>query len=267
MHARLRQTWIACSIAAAIAISPAAAAADTTSTPAYALDVGLDVPIVLVGGGVASSFFFVGESRKVACGLACERHRVNAFDRWAAGRYSVGWSRVGDVATAATLLFPPLVLFLDEGWRDGANDALVVAEAVLLTSALQVPLSYAVARPRPRVYSDEAPVEERTNADAARSFFSGHVADTMAATVAATCALRRIGRPRLAALVLGAGIAGSSLVGAARVLSGGHFPSDVLAGGAVGVGVGLLVPYLHTSRVSLAPMAGATHGVSLTGAW
>jgi membrane-associated phospholipid phosphatase len=247
---------------------PATAAAQTQTDPAYRLETALDVPIVLGGAALASSYFFLDEAPGVACGLTCDRSRVNAFDRWAAGRYSVAWSRVGDVATAATLLFPPLVLVLDEGWKNGLNDSVVVAESALLTSALQVTLSYAVARPRPRVYSDAAPLEDRTDANAARSFFSGHVANTVAATVTATVALHRVGRSTLGWLVLGGGLAGSSLVGISRVLSGGHFPSDVLVGGAIGTGLGLLVPYLHASRAAVSPFtAENAKGMLVSGAW
>jgi len=128
-----------------------------------------------------------------------------------------------------------------------------------------VPVSYAVGRPRPRVYGDEAPLSERTDPNAARSFFSGHAGNCLATTIVATTALHRIGRPRLAWAVLAVGLAGSALVGVSRVAAGGHFPSDVFVGYAVGAGVGIAVPALHGLSVRASPLAFPGAGLSLSG--
>lgn len=252
----------------AVLVGPRAACADEMGPPrsAYSLRADVDLPIVFVGGGLAAGIFFLDETPGVSCGVTCSRASVNAFDRWAAGRYDVAWGNVGDIATAATISFAPVVVLLHEGFGKGFADAFVVAEAALLTSALQVPLSYAVSRPRPRAYAAEAPYEERTDANAARSFFSGHVADAVAVTVAATRVFHRLGKPTIGWIVFGAGMTGSSIVAAGRILSGGHFPSDVLAGAAIGAGVGLFVPWLHERRVDVAPLGGAdAGGLSLSG--
>lgn len=232
---------------------------------AYRLEAQKDVPIVLVSAAVTSGFLFLDEVPARACVTDCDRSHVNPFDRWAAGRYSEGWARVGDVATAATILFGPLVLVLDEGVRHGLNDSVVVAEAVLASSALQVAMSYAVPRARPRVYGTEAPLADRNDANAGRSFFSGHTADTVSSVVATTLTLHRLGRKRLGWLVLGAGVTGTALVGSARVLSGGHFPSDVLIGAMAGAGMGILLPSLHGAPVTVAPMGSS--GLVLNGTW
>ena len=216
--------------------------------PAYKLETKVDLPLLLIAGGVTASFFILDEAPGVACGLQCDRSKVNAFDRWAAGRYDEGWGHVGDIATAATIAFGPALLLIDRGIVNGSQDTLVVMESGLLSAALQVTMSYAIARPRPRSYAAEAPAEERTDANAARSFFSGHIAFAVATTVATARAYATLGKPVTSGIVLGAGLAGSTLVGVGRVLSGGHFPSDVLVGAAVGAGFGILVPALHTAN-------------------
>lgn len=238
-------------------------AAAQEAQPAHELRLELDLPIVLLGGAAASSFFFLSEAPGVACAPSCDKSKINALDRGAAGLYDPSWSTVGDIATASTIAAPLLVIVLDEGLLNGLNDDLVVAEAALLTSAMQVALSYAVARPRPRVYSTEAPVEDRTDANAARSFFSGHVANTVATSVATLRTFQRLGKPGLGWLMLGAGLAGSSLVGVSRVASGAHFPSDVLVGAAVGVGAGLAIPAMHASNARVVPVGGADYGALL----
>jgi len=215
---------------------------------------------VLIAGASASSFFFLNEAPGVACAPRCDRSHVNAFDRPAAGLYHPQWSTPGDVATAATLLLPATVIVIDEGLADGLNDDLVVAESALVSSGLQTMLSYAVARPRPRVYSDDAPLASRSNANAARSFFSGHVANTVATSVVALRTYQRLHRPALGWTLLGVGLAGSGFVGFARIASGAHFPSDVAVGAAVGVGMGLALPALHDTPLRMAPYASREGG-------
>lgn len=222
--------------------------------PAYELDLELDLSLGLVGAGAASGFLFLDDAgRGPACAPVCPKSQVNAFDRPAAGLYDEGWASVGDIGVFTTMAFTPLVIFLDEGLSNGLNDNVVVVEAALISAALQVSLSYAIERPRPRVYSDEAPLSERNDANAARSFYSGHVAETMAVTVAGMRTFQRLGKPATAWAVLGAGVAGTGFVGISRVLSGGHFPSDVIAGAAVGTGVGLALPALHDEPVRVLP--------------
>jgi membrane-associated phospholipid phosphatase len=247
---------------------PARAAGDDDAPAAFRLSVDLDVPIVLVGGALASSYFLMSETAPPPCTPRCDPSRVNALDRPAAGLYSTRWQVVGDVATASTLVIVPLALFAGERAGHALEDVLVVAEAALITSAVQVPVSYAVARPRPRVYGDSAPLDERNDANAGRSFFSGHVANCVAATVATSRALRRLHRPALAWAALGVGLAGSALVGVGRVGAGSHFPSDVLVGAAVGTGVGIAIPALHETAVRVAPAASAgSAGLTLTGTY
>jgi membrane-associated phospholipid phosphatase len=233
--------------------------------PAYELSVPLDVPILLISGGLAASYLVLNEGAPPYCAPLCDRSNVNAFDRWAAGHYSTTWQAVGDVTTGLTLALVPLSLLLGEKWRPALNDAVVLAEAALVTSAIQVTTSYAVGRPRPRVYDDEAPLDQRNNANAARSFFSGHVANGVAITLVTFEALARLRHRKLSITVLVAGLAGSALIGVARVGAGGHFPSDVVAGAAVGAGVGIALPAMHASGVRVVPLAlGDARGLALT---
>jgi membrane-associated phospholipid phosphatase len=255
---------------AAFALLTAAAAParadDEPSGPAFRLSWDVDATALLLSGSIASSFFVMSESDAPACAPRCDRSSVNRFDRWAAGRYSPAWGTAGDIATASVIAIAPLALVLSEGVGDGLNDSLVVAEAALAASALQVSLSYAVGRPRPRVYGDDAPVDKRDDANAGRSFFSGHVANCVAATVAAARALDRTHRPALAWALLAAGLSGSAFVGVARVGAGSHFPSDVVAGAAAGAGLGLLLPALHGRPVSIMPFTDASRvGASFVG--
>jgi membrane-associated phospholipid phosphatase len=246
----------------------AASAQELPRSPAYQLKLDLDLPIVLVAVGMTSSFFFLPEAQGVTCAPRCDRSHINVFDRGSAGNYDPSWTTVGDIATGATLAAPALVIVLYEGVANGLNDDLVVAESALVTSALQVSLSYAVARPRPRAYSDRAPEEERTDANAARSFFSGHTANGVATSVAALRTFQRLGKPAIGWTMFVVGLAGSSVIGVARIESGAHFPSDVLIGAAIGAGFGLALPALHASSLRLVPFGDTERqGLLLSGAF
>ena len=243
------------------------AAADLAASPgpAYPLSWQLDLPILLISGGLAASYLVLDEQAPPFCAPVCDRAHANAFDRRAAGNYNTTWQTVGDVTTGVTLVALPLSLFVGESWRPALSDLVVVSEALLTSSAIQVITSYAVNRPRPRVYGETAPLDQRTDANAARSFFSGHVANGMAATFATVEALSRLRHPTLALVTLIVGVTGTALIGVARVGAGGHFPSDVLIGAAVGSGVGIAIPALHGVGMRVAPLTGnEAHGLSLT---
>lgn len=253
-----------------VAPPPPSYAASSRPKPAYRLSWELDVPIFLIGAAATSGFLFLDESGSgPACVPNCDRSKINALDRPSAGNYSTAWGQVGDIATAATVALPPLVVLLAEGIGDksfwnGVQDEVVIAESALMISALQVSLSYAIARPRPRVYNNGAPLDERNDSNAARSFFSGHTANAMAVTVASARTLQKLGRPGLALVTLIGGVAGSAVVGTGRVMSGGHFPTDVIFGGLAGAGVGIAMPALHDTNLRVVPMGSADGGGGVT---
>ncbi len=66
-------------------------------------------------------------------------------------------------------------------------------------------------------------------------------------------------------IVLGVGGAIASFVATARVLGGMHFITDVVGGSVVGISLGLIVPSLHASPVTIVPVAGdGQRGIALS---
>ena len=117
-------------VAGGLALPRPAAAQEYVTGTAYRLRLDLDLPIVLVGGAVASSFFFMDEAPGVACMTECDRSRLNAIDRPAAGNYDPQWSKVGNIATAATMLAPIVVLTVDRGFGRGLMQKMKLDDAV-----------------------------------------------------------------------------------------------------------------------------------------
>lgn len=127
------------------------------------------------------------------------------------------------------------------GWAAGAG---VVVAATELTKRVAL-------RPRPYTWSDAWPeaygAHERADAD--HSFWSGHTAGTaynLGYLAASWHAWGPRGPGRVPGVVAAYGLAaaGTALVGVARVEAGKHHVSDVLVGGLVGAGVGVVVPWL-----------------------
>jgi len=123
------------------------------------------------------------------------------------------------------------------------GDAVVLATAVSWTAAATQWLKLVVHRERPALYRSGA-VAAAADPGNRQSFPSGHTSFAFAAATAyATLAARqRLPHARRNSVLLYAGATG---VGVLRIAGGKHFPTDVLAGAALGAGVGWITAKLH----------------------
>lgn len=237
---------------------------DNAQEPVYKLSLAQDAAAVVLGGVVAASWLLGDEFGSAYCAPLCEKAAVNAMDRFAAGNYHQTWARVSDATLITSLVSGLLVVGLDDGFPAALTDGLVVAESVILANAAIVLLNLATRRPRPYLYSEDTPLHKRERGYAAFSFPSGHVGATAAVT-SAVFGWMHLRHPRSPWkwVLLGTGTVATGLVAAGRVLSGRHFLTDVVAGAAIGAGMGILVPALHQRNATLAPMV-STSGIGLS---
>ena len=237
--------------------------------PAYQITPAIDLPVIALGAAIAAAWYLREQTPRAYCAPLCDDNNLPFLDEPVAGRWAPGWSTSSDVAAlsivggsiAAHLLYEPSV-------SAALNDSVVLLQVWTTTSALQLLTATGVRRPRPYMYGTRASEQQRTTGHASLSFFSGHTANAFATVLAtySTLSRLRVAAPhRFAALGLGLGIA--SFVGAGRIISGNHFPTDVIAGAIVGSGLGILIPRLHDSPVRIIPGPNAGIGIAVRTDW
>ena len=226
--------------------------------PAYQLKWQYDVPLVVLAGIVGIGRSIRSYGAPAYCAVSgCDPNGLNALDRHYAGQYQPQWNQRGDLiiwglegASLATLL-------LDEGLKNGLSDVVVVAESTIVSSVAAGIVSPMAGRPRPLVYGTTAPASVRENGTSGLSFFSGHAATAFGAAVSTFVTVHRLHPDDFwPYYVLLGGVAIASVEGYTRVLSGSHFPTDVIAGAAAGTMIGILIPAMHASlhHVALQPV-------------
>jgi membrane-associated phospholipid phosphatase len=216
--------------------------------PAYQLRLDVDLP-VMVGAAAATIPWFL-DLGPAWCAPQCDSSRLDALDRPFAGRYHPGWTTAGTLTVAGLALAAPATLLGHERFGLAANDTVVIAEAGLTSIGVAALFETGVRRPRPFMYGTAAPLSDRESTYGSLSFFSGHTAVAFSISVASYVTLSRL-HSRWRYVALGAGLATSTFVGVSRVLAGDHFPTDVIAGAAIGACIGWLVPSLHSRHVQL----------------
>jgi len=183
--------------------------------------------------------------------LAIDRGAIRQTPSGTAGTLS----NIGLYSAMGYALFDTVL----DGFREGRSaalvDAIMYTEAFLVTQGLTNVAKVAFRRPRPKAYIEreaylraggDPATYDNSVLDSSLSFVSGHASQTAALASAATyIAFSRSPRTPRPWLTLAAGLAVTSFVGYNRVRAGAHFPTDVIAGAAVGAGVGALVVHLH----------------------
>jgi PAP2 superfamily len=189
------------------------------------------------------------------------------FDRWA--RRQLVWKDtkaatlygnllIVAVPVAATLTLGLMAHADDAGFREGAEDVLMMTEAVAISLTLMQVAKFTVVRTRPDAWAGSG----STTANSRMSFFAGHASTPFAIAAAGTQLLRMRGRSgwKWFAAV---SFVGAAATGMFRVSSDNHWMTDVIAGAAIGTAVGFSVPLLvlhpageRSAGVTLVPAPG-----------
>jgi membrane-associated phospholipid phosphatase len=171
---------------------------------------------------------------------------INALDRGATGNYSLRAHEASNVLWLSAMAAPVFFLAGKAPRSHFGTVALLWGETLLTASSLTLLTKYAARRTRPFVYNPDVPIDKKQTANARGSFFSGHTSLSAAGTFfAARVFSDYYPDSPWKPVVWGAAAAIPAATGYFRVKGGRHFPTDVLAGYAVGALAGIFVPQLH----------------------
>jgi membrane-associated phospholipid phosphatase len=258
-------------IAKTAALTPIVPNPGNPTKPAYQLYAEIDPPIVATG-----LVFMLGRRVRittVSCGApdpadpVCPTTGLNSIDKTTAGYYSKNWSTYSDIGLYSLYAGTAGILLVDEGPLNALNDAVVVGEATLSSTAVASIMTLAAGRPRPLTYSNKAPLSVRKSPDADLSFISSHTSMSFSIVTSLFITEHRLhptsNKPYY---LLGGGMAIASFVALARVESGYHFITDVIGGAVVGTSIGVLVSSVHSSPVHVVPVVNHDAAGNLSGA-
>jgi hypothetical protein len=198
------------------------------------------------------------------------KDRLPFFDRGNAGYYSEQDEKNSYFLFDAMYVYPvALMLFNKKEKSKFGQLFLLYVETVGITGSMYTLTAGLVHRSRPLVYGTKAPLDERLNKGAQRSFYGGHVA-TAAALSFFTAKVFQDFNPKSKAVpyLWAAAYTLPALMAYNRYISGKHFLSDCVLSYAIGAATGYLVPQLHKNHklknVSLTPTIGSdSKGLSL----
>lgn len=220
----------------------------------YRLDLGRDLALSAGGVGLLTTDLVLEQvvfdrSDEVAESYLSsgpwDKDDVNAFDRPFVFSYGKTLKNASEVTLVSSIALPVGLLF-GEQKSEWGKLALMYAETMLWAYGAKELGKNLVDRGRPYLYKDGAPSDHLKDGDWECSFPSGHSTMAFAAASFATTtyfAYHPESAWKWAVAGASFGLAGTTAL--LRVASGNHFPSDVLAGAAIGTLIGWLVPSLH----------------------
>jgi membrane-associated phospholipid phosphatase len=214
----------------------------------YTLKKPLDFTISGIGLLHATANFVVKPSSS-ALQMMPPNPKLPPPDRWFDYTYRPKIARGSDITAATTVALPIAVLLAGNIQSNKVVPVIVAAEAMWMTWNLTESVKHLVKRNRPLVYAANTPDEIRFTRDARLSFPSGHTSMVFCMATAFHLALKQYNIPLAerrwlsgSAWMLAAGTAGM------RVIAGKHYPSDILAGAALGFGTAYLMHHIHAPR-------------------
>ncbi len=182
--------------------------------------------------------------------------------------FSAAAARLSD-QLLVTSFSMPLVFEFSHGFDvTSANATLVHAQTQSLNSLLALTAKLAVRRPRPYTHSRDPRIQQfarDVGPDASMSFFSGHSSAAFSSATAGSILYSSRTELKWSRYTLwGLSHTVAGFTAQLRMCSGRHYRTDIWTGSVVGVGIGVLVPWLngidlsrvHDAEVVLAASAG-----------
>ncbi len=179
-----------------------------------------------------------------------EYEQIIEFDRLGSTFNRGNSAKLSDYGLNTGVAIPALLLLSKNSRREFGKICILYVETVAITGGLTNMSKAGFARPRPYVYDAEWMPDRPLESGDRASFTSGHTS----LSAAGCFFFARVyadyhPESRLRPYVWGVAATIPAVTGFLRIRAGRHFPTDVIAGYALGASVGYLVPMLHKKGV------------------
>ena len=176
-----------------------------------------------------------------------DKNSVFRFDRNAINNFSLSAKRNSDHFKNG-IWAVPFTLLLSKQGRDNTKEILMMyAEVVSLNAGLTQITKRSLGRNRPFTYNANVNLDIKLEADARRSFFSGHVSHVAGLSYFTAAVFSDLyPDSNFKYLVWAGAITTPAITGYLRAKAGSHFPTDLIMGYGVGALVGYFIPKFHT---------------------
>jgi membrane-associated phospholipid phosphatase len=187
---------------------------------------------------------------------ALNRKSINKLDRNATRNKSAYAEKISNYSTISSIALPILLLGTKNTRKDIFKLLVLGIEIGAITRGTTSITKNLTNRARPYTYNNQFSYEDRTDESSKLSFFSGHTSASAAYSFFFAKVITdyhpnmktgyKIGVWSIAALL-------PASTAHHRVKAGNHYPTDVIAGYAVGALIGWLVPELHKRKEGSKP--------------
>lgn len=238
----------------------------------YTLDVPRDVPLVAVGGAAAGVSLYLNAVKRPPGRwetLALRKSELNPFDRPAVGNRLAGARTASDVLAITAAVIPLGVCIPYLAYKEPMKALTIFtmyAEAMIINIGTNGILKGLVERKRPFLYVSNFMKRAPRDRDSAESFYSQHTSVAFCSAVFLIKVLFDTGEGWYNYVSLAGGLTLAGVTAYLRFAAGLHFPTDLIAGAAIGGLIGYIVPLIHTIRsgnVSLSVQAGEFNALSV----
>ena len=222
-----------------------------------------------VGAGILGLGYFLelNADKLTEEGLtALDKASVKRFDRGAIGNYSTSSQKISDIMLFTCIALPVTTFITQKGKIETKTVPIMVFEAYTINGGITSTMKALFKRYRPYTYNSNLTVQQRVTRSARESFPSGHVSNTAVASfLTARIFTDLYPDTKLKPLIWGTAAAIPAVTGYLRYKAGRHFPTDIIAGYAIGATIGYLVPGFHKSKnMSLTVSPNGATGVVIT---
>lgn len=183
---------------------------------------------------------------------------INSFDRSATNHWNESfdnWSNAGKYtlfALPCVMLVPPVI---NGRYKNAVTYSAMYFETLLVNLSLTELSKNVIQRKRPGLYNSDLTIDQKMDIvdedGGCDSFFSGHASLAFSSAVFLSKTVTDIyGKGTLSTVIWVTSLSLASATGYLRYASGEHFPTDIIAGAAVGSLVGYFIPVLHKNNPS-----------------